>query len=53
MQPSVLDPCLFYKLNSNCFSGIQFTQLHDTLVGGTEAFGALEEETSKNVRVQA
>ncbi len=47
MQPSVLDPCLFYKFDCNCFQGIQVSQVDDTLGRGTEAFGALEEEKSK------
>ncbi len=47
MKPSVLDPCLFYKLSNTGFQDIQVTQVDDTLGGGTEEIGALEEETSK------
>ncbi len=46
MQSSVLYPCLFYKLDSNCFQGIQVTQVYDTLGGGNEAFGALGSNAS-------
>ncbi len=47
MKPSLLDPCLFYKLNDTELQGIQVTQVDDTLGGGTVEFGKLEEEKSK------
>ncbi len=47
MKPSVLDPCLFYKINDTGLQGIQATQVDDTLGGGDEEFSALEEQTCK------
>ncbi len=47
MKPSVLDPCLFYKLSNGSLQGIQATPVDDTLGGGDDEFAALEKEKSK------
>ncbi len=46
MTPSVLDPCLFFKTNGSRLTGIQVTQVDDTLGGGTNDFSTLEENES-------
>ncbi len=46
MSASALDPCLFYKTNTQGLEGIQVTQVDDTCGGGNETFAALEAEKS-------
>ncbi len=50
MKPSVLDPCLFYKVSNGSLQGIQATQVHDTLGGGDDEFAALGKEKSKKFK---
>ena len=52
MTVSDIDPCLFYKINSNELEGIQVAQLHDACGGENKEFESLEADKSKSVKTK-
>eukprot|EP00172_Hildenbrandia_rubra_P001407 Plantae.Rhodophyta-Hildenbrandia_rubra.ctg19560.p1 GENE.Plantae.Rhodophyta-Hildenbrandia_rubra.ctg19560~~Plantae.Rhodophyta-Hildenbrandia_rubra.ctg19560.p1 ORF type:complete len:408 (+),score=40.52 Plantae.Rhodophyta-Hildenbrandia_rubra.ctg19560:574-1797(+) len=52
MQQSVLDPCLFFKMENGALKGMEATLVDDTLGSGDPDFSKLEEEKSKRFEVK-
>ena len=42
MKQTILDPCLFYKVEGGTLTGVQGTLVDDTIGTGTECFSSLE-----------
>ena len=50
MKSTPMDPCFFYKRDSNKLVGVQVTQVDDTCGGGSDDFSSLETEKAQSFK---